>query len=166
MYEYSYELVPAKVITFRLRAFAPWFLRVFIKKLKTSAVSTTYWIVETNQLCKLRLKNEVWQGCASWQCKTTHCWSFWWFFFLLQMHFTILSVFLGDFDPPWWTQYIYFEVYMRSKKTSQWWLGLYCNEAQPCQMSLFNSQKPRCKNDSRAEFFFSLGFSESPIHCW
>ena len=25
VYEYSYELVPAKAITFRLRTFAPWF---------------------------------------------------------------------------------------------------------------------------------------------
>ena len=29
--------------------------------------------------------------------------------------------------------------------------NLYCYEAQPCQMSLSNSQKPRCKNDSPAE---------------
>ena len=49
-------------------------------------------------------------------------------------------------------------------KKDQQWLGFYFYEGRPpCQISLSNSQKPRCKNDSGAECY-SLGFSKSPIH--
>ena len=40
LYEYSYELVPAKAIDFRLRTFAPWFLRFGKRNLAGSCVMT------------------------------------------------------------------------------------------------------------------------------
>ena len=37
------------------------------------------------------------------------------------------------------------------KKKGQSRVDLYCYDAQPCQISFFNSQKPKCKNDSQWE---------------
>ena len=104
------------------------------------------------------LENEICQGCASWQCETTHSWSFFFFGFLLQMHFTIFSGLFGDFDPLWRTQYMFLQ-------TRRAVSGLYCYEAQPCQMSLSNTQKPRWENRFPCRVNYYLGFSKSPIPC-
>ena len=55
-------------------------------------------------------ENETWQGCASWQCKTTQCWVF--LFVLFSFSRCILPFFLmffGDLDPPPLTNaYVFF----------------------------------------------------------
>lgn len=46
------------------------------------------------------------------------------------------------------------------------------HEEQPCQTSFFNSQKPRCKSNSRESkylvpgSFFTVGFQKSSVHCF
>ena len=49
------------------------------------------------------------------------------------------------------------------KTSSDWWLGLYCYEAQPCQMSLSNSRKPRCRRIP-VQSKLSLGFHPTAQH--
>ena len=72
-----YELVPAKAITFRLWTFAPW------------------------------LENEIWQGCAPWQCETTTIMIFL-FSPLLQIGvLTFFYDFFGGFDPLWRTHFFF-----------------------------------------------------------
>ena len=55
--------------------------------------------------------------------------------------FGIFSEFVDNFDLPDAVE----------KKKGQSRVDLYCYDAQPCQISFFNSQKPKCKNDSQWE---------------
>ena len=102
------------------------------------------------------LEYETWQGCAPWQCASTHAWTYSWFIF--RSHDSFYDCFWILFGGLTFAD----ERSNYLKRSSCEWFCIVMKHNPPRFCS--NPQKPRCKNESREEYFFPLGFQNNSMY--